>query len=132
MVDKMLLTNARCVTIVDRRCNTVPHVARRSGSSLQVIQHLCIMFPDSLRTVHATFSAELLYAWYIITSAYLIQWPYICWNGVTHDGSLIDTDMEYGLFFARRQTATLAPARTVRTTAGAAAAILTTNIAVGM
>jgi hypothetical protein len=47
-VDKMLMANYKCVAGRDIRQNTVMHVACSHGAPIDVIRHICIMFPESL------------------------------------------------------------------------------------
>jgi hypothetical protein len=47
-IDKMLLANPHCIQGADRHGNTATHVACTSGASLNIVRHLCIMYPESL------------------------------------------------------------------------------------
>jgi hypothetical protein len=48
-VDAMLLADPQCVTLLDRHLNTALHVACAKGAPLDIIRHLCILYPEALR-----------------------------------------------------------------------------------
>lgn len=48
LVDRMLLEVPFCASVVDRHGNTPLHAAASRSASLEVVQHLCILYPEAL------------------------------------------------------------------------------------
>jgi len=49
LVDALLLKNPSCATVRDRNDNTPLHIACSRGVSIDVLKHLCLMYPRGLK-----------------------------------------------------------------------------------
>jgi hypothetical protein len=58
-LDKMMLANSMCATSCDRHMNTLLHVACTHGASLEIVRHLCIMYPEAMQMRNRHFKTPL-------------------------------------------------------------------------
>lgn len=60
-VDMILLKNPSVVSLTDRHFNTALHIACANGASIDIIRHLCILYPEALtmRNFHGQTPVEL-------------------------------------------------------------------------